>query len=474
PVWGLADPGEQVTVTLDTGKTSVSATATADKNGRWLLALPRQPAVATPCTLTVRATNQITLQNLLIGEVWLCGGQSNMEWFVRNAGNPDAEIAAAHHPLIRHIKIKRDFSQASPVPRLTTLVDNDGWTVCSPQTVANYTATGYYFAREIQRELNVPVGLVNNAWGGTRVETWIPRAAAEADPKFRFALDACEENVRKLPELQARYEKQKAKYDAARAAAKKEGRPFTQKAPKPPAAHQFLSRLYNGMVHPLLPFAARGVIWYQGEANARDHAHYRDLFHLLINSWRKAYQQDLSFYWVQLASYKAGDSAGLNYAFLREAQDQTLDLPKTGQALAIDIGEEDNIHPKNKQEVGRRLALLALKNDYGRASLNTSGPRFAKMSVNGSVARVELSNASGLHTRGDAPAGALEIAGSDKTFHPASATIDGSALLVSSPAVSKPVAVRHAFRNYPKPEVNLVNADNLPLAPFRTDDWPAD
>lgn len=471
-VWGTADAGEKITVTLNTGQAAVTAEAVAGKDGRWLATLPRQAAVATPCTLTVQGRgDKIELTNILIGEVWICAGQSNMEWRVSASGNPEEEIAAGNHPLIRHMKIQRDFGNASPNPRSQVLVQNSGWEICSPETVGGFTAAGYYFARTLQKETNVPIGLLATAWGGTRIETWLPYKVVTSDPSMEAVREVLKNDIGNFPAREKRYVQQKAAWDDAREKAKEDGKSFNKKAPVRPQRQQFASYLYNGMIHPLLPYGARGVIWYQGESNAARHTEYSHLFRALISSWREAFQQDLSFYWVQLAAYRARDSQKTHYAYLRETQSQALVLPKTGEAVAIDIGEEANIHPKNKQEVGRRLALHALAKDYGK-KVACDGPRFASMNISGNTVTITLNNAAGLHTADKAPVAALELAGADKVFHPAKAAIQNGKLIASSDEVSAPVAARYAFRNFPKPEANVYNGDKLPLAPFRTDDWP--
>jgi sialate O-acetylesterase len=428
PVWGTAAPGEHVRVSF--AGQSVGATAGAD--GRWIAVLAPLATSVTGADLTIEGRTAVTLHDVLVGEVWLCSGQSNMEFSVDEGGayrvaNAPEEVAAARWPLVRQFKVAR---RASAVP-----VDTAGgdWVVCSPQTVAHFTAVGYFFARDLCARLGVPVGLINSSWGGTPVESWMSPAALAAFPGFA------------------------------------NGHPMAGAAP--PAGDPWVpASLFNGMIHPLLPYAIRGALWYQGEANAGHPAEYAKHFPAMITAWRAHFGEgDFPFFWVQLANFNPPHSPpGEPWAFLREAQARALALPATGQAVAIDIGEAGNIHPRNKQEVGRRLALLAKAKVYS-LPVDASGPVFLRAEPEGAALRLRFSSAGDGLTAADKPLQSFEVAGADRVFHPAAAVIHGDTILVQSPAVARPVAVRYAWKN--APEANLFNGAGLPAAPFRSDDW---
>ncbi len=429
-VWGTADPRERVTVEF--GGNSVSARA--DRAGRWSVTLPESPASDKAAVMTIAGKDsEVELANVLVGDVWLASGQSNMEWVVKNSNDAEQEIASADHPGIRCFTVKKAIAM-TPQEEL-----EGSWAVCSPETVGNFTAVGYYFARELHRELGVPVGIINSSWGGTDIETW-------TSPEAYSALPATATRTYKLEE---------------------------GTVPRNPNAHSSL--LYNAMINPITGFRIKGAIWYQGENNAGDAYAYRTLFPAMINDWRGQWGYEFPFYWVQLANHMAEDAVPVesHWAELREAQSMTLSLPRTGQAVIIDIGEAHDIHPRNKQDVGRRLALNSLHHDFGREDLVWSGPTCSSMNID--RGRVTI----GFDTYGSQLVvrnkyGYLEgftVAGSDRVFHWAQArlTSDGK-VVVWSPAVREPVAVRYAWAN--NPMANLFNTEGLPAAPFRTDDWP--
>ena len=470
PVWGKAAPGEAVIVTF--GAQTLSAKAGA--NGRWRVDLAPLPASAAPAELVVAGKNTVTLKDILVGEVWLCSGQSNMAFFVKWAADPKNEIAAADHPLIRHFGVEK-ASASTPADTL-----KGAWEVCTPANVGGFSATAYYFARELQQKLGVPVGLVNSSYGGTPVESWMSEAALKADPAFQPVFDRMTKTAAEWPETLARYRADTEAWKQAAAAAKAAGQKFDTPQPRQPVGpgHPYTPMMeYNAMLHPLVPCAIRGAIWYQGEANASRASEYRALFSGLIGQWRHEWGQgDFPFYFVQLANFKAGDAQGTNWAFLREAQTRTLAVPATGMAVTIDIGETDNIHPRNKQEVGRRLARLAFARTYGQKDMVDSGPVFARadFKVSAPAVRVQFKKSpSALEnvTPASTSVAGFELAGADRVFHPADARIeaDGLTVLVVSAAVSAPVAVRYAWRN--APDAGLRNTVGLPAVPFRSDDW---
>lgn len=427
PVWGTDDAGTEVTVTL--GEAKVSAKAGTD--GKWMVKLPAMKAGG-PHTLAVAGSSSLTINNVLVGEVWLCSGQSNMEWTVARSSNAQQEIAAADHPRIRHIKIPH---RPSDKPEFD--VPSDGWEVCSPETVGDFTGVGYFFGRYLQQELDVPIGLIGSNWGGTRIEPWTPPEGFRQVP----ALKEIAENLDDFPTRNARGA----------------------------INHQSPLALYNGMISPLVPYEIRGAIWYQGESNRRDGLLYEQKMHALIKGWRTVWnKKDLPFYFVQLAPYQYGQEDPGVLPLLWEAQSGALALPHTGMAVTTDVGNTGNIHPQNKQDVGKRLALWALANTYGREGIVYSGPLYKRMKIEGSRVRIFFDHAgSGLASRDGEPLDWFTIAGPDGQFVEAMAEIDGETVIVSSPKVAEPKAVRFGWHKLAEP--NLMNREGLPAAPFRTD-----
>jgi sialate O-acetylesterase len=462
PIWGRADAGERVTVEL----AQQVVTATTGNDGRWLVVLEPLAASSEPHSLVVRGTNTVEVSGLLIGDVWLCSGQSNMEWPVRLAQNSDAEIRAATNPLIRHFKVHKAVAE-TPVDTA-----QGEWAVCSPATVGEFSAIAYFFARDLQPRLNIPIGLINCTWGGTPIEAWMSPGALLYRAEFAVVRERWLQTLAEFPQRQQEYHEALAAWEAEeetqRRAGKKSNkpRPFPPPGPGHPATP---SGLFNGMIHPIVPAAMRGVLWYQGESNASRVAEYAGLFEELISSWRRHFRQpELPFLWVQLANFRAGDSTGVQWAYLREAQTKALALPHTAQAIAIDIGEANDIHPRNKQEVGRRLALLARAKLFG-ATVDYSGPVFASVEKENGSLRVRFRHAAGGLIARDKPLQSFQVAGHDRRFYPAFARIEKDTVLVSAKEVADPVAVRYAWSN--SPEANLYNGAGLPAAPFRSDDW---
>ncbi|MSU69889.1 MAG: sialate O-acetylesterase [Opitutaceae bacterium] len=484
PVWGRADAGEKITAVF-AGQT---ASATAGSDGRWLVYLQPLAAIREGADLVITGKNKAILRDVVVGEVWLCSGQSNMFYPVFDPPtsriykaadghgvdlqNAAAEVAAAKFPLIRQFEIGRVVAE-------TPAASAKGeWAVCSPEAVGRFTAVGYFFARDIHQELGVPVGIINSTRSGTQIESWMSPAALASDPAFKVVGERWQKTLAGYSENKAAYDLLLAAWTKAEAAALAQGTAahsaFLKMDPKPsapqgPGSSLTPAGLFNGMINPLLPYAIQGVLWYQGESNAPRAGEYHALFAAMITAWRTHFGQgDFPFYWVSLANFgNPSDQTGKNYAFLREAQAQALTLPNTGQALAIDIGDRDNIHPANKQEVGRRLALLAKTRIYGFPGEDT-GPTFARANRVGATLRVRFTHGAGLTAR-DKPVRSLEVAGADKEFHPATAKIIRDTLLVSTPAVKEPVAVRYAWSN--SPEANLYNGAGLPAVPFRSDKW---
>lgn len=470
PIWGQAKPGEKVTVSF--GSQRREATAAAD--GRWLVLLESMAMSAKGSDLIVSGENTVLVRDVLVGDVWLCSGQSNVVLQVSRADNAAQEIAAARYPLIRHVKITPTVAE-TPADAVAT----SGWQTATADNVATFSAVGYFFARDIHLKTGAPIGLINSSWGGTPIEAWMSPAALASDPAFRIVDERWTQTVSEFPAQKLAFDPQLAEWtraeDAAKARSKATHDAFLAKTPRPrpprgPGDPSTPRALFNGMINPLLPYAIRGTLWYQGESNANRPSEYRALFGAMITAWRSHFGQgDLPFYWVNLANFAAGgDANGISYALLREAQTQTLALPNTGQALAIDIGNPKDIHPTNKQEVGRRLALLARNRVYEIVGDDT-GPIFASATREGAALRVRFTHASsGLIAR-DKPVQSLQLAGADRVFHPASGRIDRDTLIVTAAAVREPVAVRYAWSN--APEANLFNGAGLPAVPFRTDTW---
>lgn len=464
-VWGWADPGERVVVEIN-GQTAATK---AGADGRWSVRL-RPMDAGGPYTMTITGRNTLSFRNVMVGDVWVCSGQSNMEWPVAASMNGEREVASAEYPMIRLFTVphKVATSPEEDVP--------GRWEVCSPRTVGGFSAVGYFFGREIHKRLGVPVGLINTSWGGTPAEAWTSRPALEAEEILRPIVERWDREVANYPQAMARYREALAKWEDEAAKARQEGRavPERPREPANPTANPWLaSGLYNGMIAPLTPFAIRGAIWYQGESNADRAYQYRTLFPTMIRDWRRAWRLgDFPFLFVQLANFMDAkpEPAEDAWAELREAQMMTLSLPKTGMAVTIDIGDAKDIHPRNKQDVGFRLALAALKMEYGQDVIH-SGPLYKSMKVEGNKVRIRFTNVGGgLVAQGGGPLRGFAVAGADRKFVWANAEIDGDTVVVWSERVPKPAAVRYAWAS--NPVCNLYNAAGLPASPFRTDDWP--
>jgi sialate O-acetylesterase len=599
-IWGWSSPREKVSVIFN----NKTKTVTANKNGEWKLVLDPEKAGG-PYQLVVKGKNTLTLNNVLVGEVWVCSGQSNMEWSVRDSDNADQEIKAANFPDIRHIKVP---TTVAGIPQSD--ITGGEWKVCSPETVANFTAVGYFFARELVRDLKVPVGLINTTWGGTHSETWTSREGFAGSDEFKDMISKmpvlnidslaklkAAEAKNRLEKLQGRFqytpEEVKAwterdfddsrwpkmnvpeqwegqapgdldgivwyrkTFDVSASEAgedamlelamiddldetwvngvkvgetKQYNLPRKYSIPKgvlregkntiavrvvdtgggggiygspdhvnitignkiiplaglwpyqielvstggvSPNAYPTL--LYNAMVNPLIPYTMRGVLWYQGEANADRAYQYRKAFPLMITDWRKHWQQgDFPFYFVQLATFNAnhGNSAsGSGWAELREAQAMTLSLPNTGMAVTTDIGNPDDIHPRNKQDVGKRLAAVAFNKTYGK-QIVSEGPTYQSIKIDGDRAVISFTNTgSGLMVKDKyGYVKGFEIAGADGKFYYARAEIKGNQVIVYSDEVKNPVAVRFGWADDASDD-NLYNREGFPAVPFRTDTW---
>ena len=465
PVWGWADSGEKITVSIN-GQTK---TTTADKDGNWKIGLDPLKAGG-PFKLSVKGNNSLELENVLVGEVWVCSGQSNMGWTLRATNNGEEAIKNSKNPKIRLITVPRK-SMEEPQK------DFEGsWVEASPETTPNFTAVGYYFGRELNSELNIPIGLINTSYGGTPSEAWTKRGAMDAKSNLKPLLDHWDELAAKFdPEKAAAvYEKQLEKWKVAVKKAKEEKKrlPRRPRLNNPRVSQHRPAGLYNAMIAPLVPYAIKGAIWYQGESNSSRAHQYRTIFPNMIENWRADWKQgDFPFYFVQLANFRAieKDPGDSTWAELREAQSMTLTLPNTGEAVIIDIGEANDIHPKNKTDVGKRLSLWALAKDYGK-DIVYSGPRYKSSSKQDGKIVIEFDHAGGgLVAKGGEALKGFAIAGEDKKFVWADAKINGSTITVSSKGVSNPVAVRYAWAD--NPICNLYNKEGIPASPFRTDKW---
>ena len=429
PIWGWDEAGTGVTVSF-AGQTH---TTKAGKDGRWQVSLNAMKVNAKGAALTIKGSSTVKLEDVLVGEVWLCSGQSNMEWRVVQSANSKEEIANANHPLIRHIKIPHKLS-----PKPQDNVPSSGWQPCTPKVVANFTAVGYYFGRHLHVKLNVPIGLIGSNWGGTRIEPWTPPVGFKSVPALK------KDFADKLEQF--------ASANPGR------GTP---------------SHMYNAMIHPLLPYTIKGALWYQGESNNGEGMLYHEKMKALIAGWRSVWNNpELPFYYVQLAPFRYGSDDDPRLPGIWQAQLETLKVPHTGMAVTTDITTLRNIHPPNKQDVGKRLALWALTKDYGKKLKGQySGPIFSKMDhaegKESLTVHFQKDSTGGLTTNDKKPVSHFEIAGKDGKWHPAKATIVyGDHLIVKSDAVKSPVHVRFGWHQMAEP--NLVNGAGLPASPFST------
>ncbi len=457
-IWGSAAKGEAVTVTLD-GK-SVSTRANA--SGQWRVQL-EEHAAGGPFELQIKAAKLVTIKDVLIGEVWVCSGQSNMEWPIERFEDCKAAAAQASD---NHLRILHIPKHASEQPQSATSAK---WMIAVPENLPSFSAVGYGFGIHLRKTLDVPIGLVQSAWGGTRAEAWTREAALARHTELTPILERWQATFDALPITNARYEEAVASWKTKAKTAKAAGKKAPRK-PRTPVGRNDRhapARLFHGMITPLLPMSIRGVIWYQGESNAKRAFQYRTLFPTMITDWRDAFGQgQFPFLFVQLAAFEDKRGHPHNWAELREAQTMTLSLPNTGMACIIDIGAKDNIHPPHKLEVGRRLALLALADTYGH-KLVASGPLFSHFEVEGGQIQLHFRHVgAGLTMKGEHLQG-FEIATAEGEFVPAQAVLRGNTVIVSSDKISAPRHVRYAWRHWPT--CNLFNQEGLPASPFRTD-----
>ncbi|VTR98472.1 sialate O-acetylesterase [Tuwongella immobilis] len=461
PIFGTAEPGESVTVSIHDQKKTVKT----DAQGKWSVTLdPLKPSKASkPTTMTIAGSNTITIDDVLIGEVWLCSGQSNMAWTVARSRDFEAEKAAAKNPQIRMFLVT---SGAAATPQTEC---KGSWIVCSPETVGGFTAAGYFFAKELYPQLKRPIGLINSSVGGTPVEAWTSQAAMDRTPEIKPVLERWQQSEANYnPEkAKAAFETQLKRYEElAKQGKAPANKPRLQLQPS--KSPQYPAVLYNGKIAPLERYAIRGAIWYQGENNAGSpHPHlYGKQLELMISDWRARWGQgDFPFAWVQLPNFQTA----AQWPILREQMLQTLKVPQTGMAIAIDVGDPKDIHPTNKQPVGSRLAYWALATVYGQKRAY-SGPIPTTNRVEGDSIVVNFDHANDGLKLLDRSESGFEIAGADQVWHAAEAKVVApNSVVIRSKAVAKPVAVRYLWAN--NPTATLFNGADLPATPFRTDTW---
>ena len=454
-VWGRDKPGTHVVVRF--GDQAKKGKARLD--GSWSVMLDSlKPGAARE--LTIQGSSEKVIRDVLVGEVWFCSGQSNMEMPLQRSGQAKAALATADQDQIRLFKTARLSAKETGFD-----VEGGPWTKATPETAKGFSAVAWYFGRELHEQLQVPIGLVQCAWGGTRIQSWMSPEPL-ADKCFKELVRKWQQQDQRAAVWKKAHDKWKVKAEKA----KRNGKPVPKEPRKVDTANarHRPGGLFHGMAGPLLPYTWAGVIWYQGEANLKEANHYAQYMRMLVRDWRRFSQQDLPFYWVQLASFTYRNATEHQLPLLWEAQDQARDLPHTGMASAVDIGNPKNIHPTNKSEVGRRLSLLALADVYGR-KVESRGPKLETWKQEGKETRLTLSHCDG-GLRATGPLSSSEVADSHQKFFPAEARIEGNTIVLTCPAVKTVKAIRYAFKALgPFPVHNI---QGLPMPPFRTDTWP--
>lgn len=462
PIWGYSEPDEQITVSLAGANVSTKS----DKNGSWRVNLPALPAGG-PHKLEVSGSSTVSISNVLVGEVWFCSGQSNMEWAVWNTYGGEVEVTAANYPEIRLMTVPKNPASE---PQDEVPVQ---WQICSPDTVGDFSAVGYYYGQTLHAALGVPIGLIDNSWGGSSAEAWVPRKALEADERYAPLLQHWDNRVATfdVDEHEAYLEE----FDAWREAGYPDPQMDWTRLMPPEKGQHRPANIFNGMVNPFAGYGIRGVIWYQGETNSGRAEQHLHLFPLLVESWRQVWKQgDFPFYWVQLADYGSeSDTPGDDsWAEFRDSQTRSMDtIRNSGQAVIIDLGEGRDIHPRDKKTVASRLVRWPLANDYG-FDLAYQSPRYKEMEIRDGRVRITLDHVSegGLWSFDVEDVMGFSIAGEDQKFVWANATIiDQNTVEVWSDEIPAPVAVRYGWAINPK--LNLYDRNGLPVTPFRTDNW---
>ena len=486
-IWGWGEPGERVTVSF-VGQIKSSR---VEQDGSWKVELDEMQAQAVGSDLTVQGSESdlVTLKNILVGEVWMASGQSNMAWRLSRTEGATEEIAIAKFPAIR-MYITKLRTAAEPKEDL-----EGSWFETTPENAGEFSAVGYYFAKRLQGELDVPVGIIRTAWGGKPSQAFTTLEKLSTKPEGKELVDylANQMAAYDAEEEQKKFEARLAEWEEKVATIKAENAAMVEMAkedpslevtkkkaprkPSPPIVPNLNSKspaaIYNAMIHPWVGYGMRGTIWYQGESNRNRAKQYETIFPLLIEDWRERWGEEFPFYFVQLANFQEPSKepgVANPWAELQNAQRLTLSLPKTGMAVINDIGDAKDIHPQNKKDVGERLARWALAKDYGRADLVFSGPLYSGSVIEGNQIRVVFDHADGLKSRDGESLERFEIAGADQKWYWAEAVIEGKSVVVSSEEVPEPVAVRYAWAANPE-GANLVNGEDLPASLFRTDDW---
>lgn len=476
PVWGTAAENEEVTVQFH--KQTAKAVA---KDGKWMVRLKPETAGG-PYELEIEGTNEVIFKNAMVGEVWVCSGQSNMEWKMGALPNYKEEIQQANWPMLRMFTVSRKIA-----PRGPETVVSGSWVECSPETVPSFSAVGYFFGRDLHKNKGVAVGMICSAWGGTPAQSWTSLSGLEAEPELvgyvqeiQNKLATFDQDAALYPDLQKKYQEEVKLWNEnpevkawteqanqARAAGlpnpPQPQTPAQPKAPQPPGGNQNTATvLYNGMIAPLLPYAIKGVIWYQGESNNGKALEYQTLFPRMISDWRQKWGQgEFPFLFVQIAPFNGMSPE------IREAQLVSWKkTPSTAMVVTTDVGDAGNIHPKMKEPVGARLALAARALAYGE-KIEYSGPVYASHAVRGGKVILSFDHIGGGLVAKDGPLKGFTIAGADAKFVPATSELQGDKVIVSSSEVANPVAVRYGWANVP--DVNLFNKEGLPATPFRTD-----
>jgi sialate O-acetylesterase len=473
PVWGWAAPDEPVTVSF----AGQSKKTVAGKDGAWRLVLGALQASVDPATFTVSGANTVTFTNVVVGEVWFCSGQSNMEWRMANVDNAEQERAAATYPLIRHFKAPKAFK---PAPEKNIQA---AWEVTTPDGIGDESAVAYFFGRRLHQALKVPVGLINSSWGGTRIEPWTPACGFDGLPELAAiktrvdtATPGTPRHTQVLNEyvaaVQAWVADAKAKSAAGQAISAAPEFPQHLVFPNAQGKHQEPTVLYNGMVAGLVPYAIKGAIWYQGCSNNGEGMLYLEKTKALVNGWRKVWGQgDFPYYLVQLAPYNYGPARATHLPGIWEAQAAVpAAIPNTGYTVINDIGNTKDIHPRNKQDVGLRMANQALNRTYGMREIRWEGPVYKAFAVEGAKLRVTFDHAEGLKTRDGQQPTWFELCGQDGLFRKADAVIDGNSVVLSAPGITAPMAMRFAWDQLAEP--NLVNGLGLPAGAFRCGNKP--
>lgn len=458
-LWGWAAPNETITIAVSWNKKKTNVAA--DATGKWVTYIATEKAGG-PYNITFKASNTIEVINVLLGEVWLASGQSNMEFFIGKTSsssytgviNYDAVIRDAEHADIRTIDVPNKTADEPQADFKGT------WKLCSAKTIDTFSAVAYFFAREINKATGFPVGIVNSTWGGTPAESWTKKAVLEADTNFLPILNRYSRAVEIFPAENEKYKLAADRWKADTSSTK-------GAAPRPPLGpthNHSPSKLYNAMIAPLVPYTIKGFLWYQGESNADRAWQYHKLFPAMIANWRSDWKdKSLPFYFVQISPHRSQNPE------IREAQLITYrTVSNTGIVITTDNGDSLDIHPRNKELVGTRLSFWALKNQYNQTGLIPSGPLYKSMKVEGNKIRIKFDFDDALSAKNNT-LNEFTIAGADEKFVPAHAQIDGNTVIVWSDAIKEPKAVRFGWRNIPKAEI--YNAAGIPASPFRTDNW---